>query len=568
MASSRLSRRIVSLALLGAVVTGGQGLARAAAATPGATPVVSPVATPGDASSATWWADAVCYEVFVRSFFDGDGDGIGDLNGLTQRLDYINDGDPATTTDLGATCVWLMPIMAAASYHGYDVTNYYEVEPDYGTEDDFRRFVTEAHRRGVRVLLDLVLNHTSRDHPWFREAAADPTSPYRDWYIFAAEDPGYPGPWGAPAWHPSPARDGYYYGLFWEGMPDLNYRNPAVTAEAQRVSRFWLEEMGADGFRLDAIKHLIEDGRIQENTPATHAWLRDYRAFLDASFPDALTIGEIFDSTAATLVPYFPDQLHAYFNFDPGRQCLTAATSAGGQPVQARVLEALDRLPDQRWAPFLTNHDQPRTMTALGGDVAKAKLAATCLLTLPGLPFVYYGEEIGMTGTKPDERIRTPMQWTAEPAAGFTTGTPWQPLQDDAAAVNVAAQEQDAASLLTHYRRLVNLHTAHPALGHGALLPIETGNRSVIAFLRQSAEETVLVVLNFHRQPQAGVDLSTAPTGLPPGRYHPVALLPADAAFPHLTVGADGLLTGAHALPTLDGRTGYVLRLGAETGQT
>ncbi|MDQ3045297.1 MAG: alpha-amylase family glycosyl hydrolase, partial [Chloroflexota bacterium] len=239
-------------------------------------------ATPATNVSATsnWWDEAVCYEVFVRSFADSDGDGIGDLLGLIDRLDYINDGDPNGGDDLGATCIWLMPVFASTSYHGYDVEDYYTIDPDYGTNEEFTEFITQAHDRGIRVILDLVLNHTSREHPWFQDALANPDSPYRGWYIWADEHPGYNGPWGAPAWHPSPLGDEFYYGIFWEGMPDLNYRNAEVTAEAEKVSAFWLNEMGADGFRLDAIKHLIEDERIQENTPETHEWLRDYRIYL------------------------------------------------------------------------------------------------------------------------------------------------------------------------------------------------------------------------------------------------------------------------------------------------
>src|SRR5215217_2948418 len=390
-----------------------------------ASAVATPVASPVTHSPARW-DDAVCYEVFVRSFYDSDGDGIGNLNGLSARLDYLNDGDPATDDDLGVTCLWLMPIFASPSYHGYDVGDYEAIEPDYGTMDDFARFLALAHRRGLRVILDLPLNHTSNQHPWFQEAFRDPSSPHRDWYIWSAVDPGYPGPAGQTVWHKSPVRDEYYYGLFGEGLPDLNYRNPAVTEMVRTISRFWLSK-GVDGFRLDAIKHMIEDGKTQENTPETHAWLRDYRTFLDAEFPEALTIGEIFNAGASVLEPYYdPEQLHSYFQFEIAGQLLNAAHSGDGGSLVYTIEDALAKQPSQPFATFLTNHDQTRTMTVLAGDVAEAKLAATALLTLPGLPFIYYGEEIGMRGEKPDERLRTPMQWTAGAAGGFTTGQPWQ----------------------------------------------------------------------------------------------------------------------------------------------
>ncbi len=526
---------------------------------------VSQEATPANAGP-TWADDAVCYEVLVRSFADSDGDGIGDLNGLTQKLDYVNDDDPATTTDLGVTCLWLMPIFQATSYHGYDVEDFERVDPDYGTNEDFERLVAEAHWRGIRVILDLVLNHTSRNHPWFQEALNDPASPYRDWYIFSEEDPGYPGPWGAEAWHRSPVREEYYYGVFWGGMPDLNYRNPAVTAEAERISAFWLNEMGADGFRLDAIKHLIENGQEQENTAETHAWLRGYRSFLDATAPEAFTVGEVFGASPFLLAPYYPDQLHSYFGFEVGAQILNAANYGGASGLVSTVEDALDQLPEQRWAPFLTNHDQPRTMTVFNGDVGKAKLAATALLTMPGLPFVYYGEEIGMVGTKPDERIRTPMQWAAGPVNGFTTGDPWQPLQADAETVNVAAQAEDPASLLSHYRRLIQLHTAHPALAHGDFVPLETSESAVAAFLRQSEEETMLVLLNAGTEPAGAVSLSGTETGLAAGIYQMTSLLGATTTA-DLAVEADGSLPDQVLLPILAPLTGYVFQIQIKAGR-
>ena len=520
----------------------------------------TPVEAPPPVSRINWWDDAVCYEIFVRSFFDSDGDGIGDFNGITAKLDYLNDGDPTGGNDLGVTCVWLMPMFESTSYHGYDVVDYGNVEQDYGSNEDFRAFVAAAHERGIRVVLDLVLNHTSIDHPWFQAALRDPESPYRDWYIFADEDPGYLGPWGAQAWHKSPVADEFYYGLFWSGMPDLNFENPAVTAEAERISAYWLTDVGIDGFRLDAIKHLIEDGKVQENTPATHAWLRDYRTFLESTAPTALTIGEIFNASADSLVEYFPDQLHTYFNFAPGQQCLTAAVNGGAMGVEGVVVDALTQIPDQRWAPFLTNHDQARAMNALNGDVDRAKIAAMCLLTMPGLPFVYYGEEIGMSGMKPDERIRTPMQWSAEPTGGFTTDTPWQPFQDDLAEINVAAQSDDPDSLLNLYRELIDLHATHPALGHGDLFPLESGERSVLAFLRQTNTETVLVVLNFGKAEVAGFNLSGSGGLLAPGAYEAVSIFSSDQAETTLTIGDDGNLADL-SLGTVAGRTGYIFQV-------
>ncbi|MGH2530981.1 MAG: alpha-amylase family glycosyl hydrolase [Thermomicrobiales bacterium] len=533
----------------------GPGIAVAHQATP------APAATPVEAGG-EWWHDAVCYEVFVRSFYDSDGDGIGDINGLIESLDYLNDGtDETDGRDLGVDCIWLMPVFESTSYHGYDVVDYQRIDEDYGTNEDFARLVAEAERRGIRIILDLVLNHTSRDHPWFQEALGDPDSPYRDYYIWSDEKPDYKGPWGQEVWHTSPVADEYYYGIFWEGMPDLNYRNPDVTAFAEETTEFWLTEMGVDGFRLDAIKHLIEDGPVQENTPETHDWLRGYGAFVESVAPDALTVGEIFGATPSVLTPYFPDQLDSYFLFQIGETLHAAANFGQAGPFVTAVERAVDGLPDQRFAPFLTNHDQTRSMTLLE-NVDEAKVAALALLTLPGIPFIYYGEEIGMTGTKPDERLRTPMQWTGEATGGFTTGTPWEPLQPNAAEVNVAAQEDDPESLLNHYRRLIHLHRAHPALRHGDFTPLEASERTVAAYLRQTDDEAILVVINFGKEPVDGATLSADASGLAAGAYQGVPLF-GDHGAEMLTVEDGGAMTGYLPLPTLAPTTGYVFALTA-----
>ncbi|HZI41265.1 MAG TPA: alpha-amylase family glycosyl hydrolase, partial [Gemmatimonadaceae bacterium] len=200
--------------------------------------------------SPPWVRGATCYEVFVRSFYDSNGDGVGDLNGLTAKLDYINDGKADSQQSLGARCIWLMPIVESPSYHGYDATDYYKVAHAYGTNDDFKRLVAEAHKRGIRVLVDMVLNHTSNEHPWFQAAMRDTASPYRAWYRWSPTKPSGKGPWGQEVWYKSPVRDEYYYAVFWSGMPDLNYETPAVRAEVKKIARFWLKDMGVDGFRL------------------------------------------------------------------------------------------------------------------------------------------------------------------------------------------------------------------------------------------------------------------------------------------------------------------------------
>ncbi|MDZ4770737.1 MAG: alpha-amylase family glycosyl hydrolase [Chloroflexota bacterium] len=455
---------------------------------------------------ADWWHDTVFYEIFVRSFYDSDGDGVGDFNGVTERLDYLNDGDPATTDDLGVTGLWLMPIMESPSYHGYDVTNYNEVEPDYGTMADFERLVSEAHSRGIRVIIDLPFNHSSREHPWFVESQAG-AEPYNSWYLWEERSPGWKGPQNQTVWHAASGR--YYYALFWEGMPDLNYTNPDVTAEMTRIAQFWLDK-GVDGFRLDGVKHVIEEGRDQENTAATVAWLTDYRAAIRAIDPDALIVAEIWSSTFE-VAPYVESgAVDLAFEFDLATAALQSAGNERASSVRNIQARALRQFNGANYAPFLTNHDQNRVMFGLR-DEDKARTAARLLLTSPGVPFIYYGEEIGMTGAKPDERIRTPMQWTDDDEnAGFTTGRPWQGLQSDLETANVAVQTDQAGSLLDTYRTMIRLRGAL-GLGRGTWRGVESEADAVYSFVHMSDDADApasLVVINLSDEPIADYTLT------------------------------------------------------------
>ncbi|MGQ0815069.1 MAG: alpha-amylase family glycosyl hydrolase [Gemmatimonadota bacterium] len=473
------------------------------------------------AGQSDWRRNGVCYEVFVRSFYDSDGDGVGDLRGLIEKLDYINDGNPTTQRDLGASCIWLMPVAQSPSYHGYDVTNYYAINGDYGTNQDFKQLVTEAHRRGIRILVDLVLNHSSSEHPYFKSALLDSSSPFRDWYTWSTTVRTAPG-WSAPVWHRAGNRNEYYYGLFWSGMPDLNLANPAVTAEAERIARFWLQDMGVDGFRLDAVAHFFEGpGGEVKHAPAVYSWLRDYSAALRRIKPAVYTIGEVWDSMGAVL-KYYPDQLDAYFAFEVADAVFDAARSGSGERLIAAVQRAQREIPDGRWGMFLRNHDQTRTLTELAGDVARNKLAVSLLLTLPGLPFVYYGEEIGMTGQKQDgdPRLRTPMHWSRTPSAGFTRATPWEPLQPDSFTANVEVQDSDPNSLLNHHRRLIHLRTARAALGSGDFVPLLTSTPGALAYLRRTEREVMLVLANLTGQQLSGVSISSGEAVLPAARYN------------------------------------------------
>ena len=495
-------------------------------------------------NSKVWWRDGVCYEVFVRSFADADGDGIGDLRGLTSRLDYINDGNPQTATDLGANCIWLMPISKSMSYHGYDVVDYYHVDPRYGTDDDFRNLVAEAHKRGIHVIVDFVPNHSGSQNPWFQAALRDPGSPYRDWYRWSKALPVQKGPWGQVAWHKSPLRDEYYYGVFWHEMPDLNYQTPAVLAEMKNVTLHWLTDMGADGFRFDAIPYLVEEGAELKHTRGTHDVLRQLGAAIRGVAPTSFTIGEMADGSPEILASYYPDQLDAYFAFNVASGTLEAARTGAAAPFLSTVREANARFPAGRWSPFLSNHDQPRVMTVLANDRARARVAASAMLMLPGLPFVYYGEEIGMIGTKPDEQIRTPMQWSNQPGLGFTSGTPWEAPQADWSVKNVRAQDGDPGSLLNHYRRLIRLRNENAALGTGDLTVGSASDSAVAVFARRAPSETVVVMLNFGPRAisRTEVTLTLAGGAMPTGRLLRIYEDPSGGCPSGLSVGANGPL--------------------------
>jgi alpha-amylase len=495
-----------------------------------------------------WWQGRVFYEVFVRSFYDSSGDGVGDLPGLIEKLDYLQ--------DLGITGLWLMPVTESPSYHGYDVTDYRRINPDYGTQDDFLRLMQAAHARGMAVIIDLVINHTSTQHPWFIRAASDPQSPYSDYYVWADEDPGFRGPDRQQVWHP--LGDRYYYALFWGGMPDLNYENPAVTAEMYDIARFWLEEMGVDGFRLDAAKHIIEDGAQQEHTPATLAWLRDFNDFVQSVKPGALIVGEVWSNSFA-VARYVPDSIPLAFEFDLAAAIIDGVRRRSRDGIVTLQQRALELYPPGQYAAFLTNHDQNRVMTELRGAVGAAKVAASILLTSPGLPFIYYGEEIGMSGQKPDERIRTPMQWTDDPqTAGFTTGTPWQPLDSSYETANVARQDADPDSLLNHYRALIALRQAHPALQDGDLLMVESP-RPVYSFVRHNDDETLLVVINLHTSAISDYALTLAAGPLRHDPHAEVLFGVGDVAPPQ--VNDSGGFAGYVPRPVLLPRSTLVVRL-------
>jgi alpha-amylase len=464
-------------------------------------------ATPTVEVQGSWWKNAVFYEIFVRSFYDSNGDGIGDFNGITEKLDYL--------ANLGINAIWLMPIHPSPTYHGYDVINYFNVNPDYGTLDDFKHLLEEAHQRGMHLIIDLVINHTSNKNPWFVDANNNSDSPYRNWYIWSATDPGYSSPLGNP-WHPG--NQGYYYGIFSNTMPDLNYTNPDVSTEMLKIVKFWLNNVGIDGFRVDAVKYLIEEGQKQENTVSTHTWLKNFYTSYKADNPEAYTVGEVWGAGAFAAKTYI-DQLDEIFSFEMAGGFVNSAMGESNTGMNSAIMFAQKDMPNGPYATFLTNHDQNRVMSVMDGNVDKAKVAAGLMLTSPGTPFIYYGEEIGMEGVKPDEDIRRPMQWNADSNAGFTTGTPWRAPDLNYPQVNVASETGDPNSLLSFYRTFISLRNQHPALMNGSLSLINTDNTGVFANLSFGDAETILIVINLTKSPISNYNINLQGTELQDGSY-------------------------------------------------
>jgi len=469
-----------------------------------------------------WWNDAIFYEIYVRSFYDSDGDGIGDLNGIAQKLDYLNDGDPATSNDLGITGIWLMPIFPSPTQHGYNAIDYYSINPDYGTMNDLNNLIDAAHARGIRVILDLTLNQTSYQHPWFIQSC-DPSSPYRDWYIWSDHDPDYSGYWGQQVWFPY--NGDFYYSTFSAYSPDLNHNNPDVKAEMLNVVRFWLEDVGVDGFRLDAAKHLIEEGENQANTTSTHAWWESFRPFYKSINPQAVTVGEIWDKTAIMAEYLQGDEFDLSFEFYLAGAFISSVNEGAAGDTNYQIEVSNSFIPMLRYAVFLTNHDQDRTMSQLFNDPEKAKVAASLMLTSPGVPFLYYGEELGMQGNVPDDQNRLPMQWSVDQFAGFTTVSPWKPLGTSWERYNVAMETNDPASILSHYRDLIQERNQHAALRVGNLSILATGNNSLYGILRVSQQEALLVLINLSREPVTEFALSLEQSGLAEGSYMPVPIM-------------------------------------------
>jgi len=525
---------------------------------PAATPTtqVAMEETPEPDASEGWWNDAVFYEIFVRSFKDSDGDGIGDFRGIIEMLDYLNDGDPNTDTDLGIGGIWLMPINPSPSYHGYDVTDYQAVNPDYGTMQDFQDLLAACHERGIRVIIDFVVNHTSSEHPWFL-SSKDKSSEYRDWYVWSDTKPTQAGPWGQNAWYES--GESYYYAIFWSGMPDLNYDQPKVTEAMYDATKFWLD-LGVDGFRVDAARYLVEEGIALQDSKGSIEWFQNWRAYYTDINPEAYTIGEVWTDTQVIAKYGQPTRgMQEYFMFDLAGDILGGLFAPDPSRIMKSYLETLEYFPDQQFATFLTNHDQQRVASFFSNKLQRQQLAAFIYLTGPGTPYIYYGEEIGMTGNKPDEYIRTPMQWSAEAHAGFSSAAPWQPLNEGWEELNVAAQNTDPESLLNWYRGLVNLRNRYPALQKGDYIPFTSSCRRLYTVARVLDDEVLLTVANLGVQTLENCTIALEGGNLA-GNWQAEAVW-GEAPFSEITFAEDGSLTDFFVAEMLDGGETFILKL-------
>jgi len=473
-------------------------------------------ATPLPANTSGWWRDQVGYEIFVRSFADSGTDGIGDLKGLTAKLVDLNDGAPAASTNsLGVDFIWLMPIFPSPSYHGYDVTDYRAVNPDYGTLADFDALITEARARHLRVILDMTLNHSSSQHPWFVDSRSGATAARRDWYVWSPTDPGWTAQNGS---HPfrywSPGN--YFYGYFGADMPDLNLRNAAVEAELVDTMKFWLAR-GVSGFRLDAVRYFVENGGAGlMDQGETHAFIQRVRAALQGQYPEALLVAEAWADPEISSTYYGAgNEAQLAFSFGLNDAMVSASQSGYASwlnPMVDRFAAALDPKDRGFEAPFLSNHDGAagRGVGRLGWNSPQARVAAATLMAMPGTPFLYYGDEIGMAGqtTNDDSGVRTPFRWTTSATGtyGFTVGTTttWfenhtGALPAEPAGVELQTQRADPASLYNLFRNLIKLRHAQPPLARGsaARLTPSGGGNGAFAQLRTWQGKRVLFVANY-----------------------------------------------------------------------
>jgi len=498
-----------------------------------------------------WYKDAIFYEVYVRGFYDSNGDGIGEFRGLTAKLEYLE--------WLGIDCIWLLPFYESPLRDGgYDISDYYRVLPEHGTLNDLREFLTAAHAKGIRVIADLVINHTSDRHPWFQEARSSPDSPKHNWYVWSDTDQKYPEARiiftdaERSNWTWDEEAGAFYWHRFFSHQPDLNYDNPEVQQAILDVVSFWLD-LGIDGFRVDAVPYLFQrEGTNCENLPETHAFLIKLRTFVDEYYPNSLLLAEA-NQWPEDVVQYFGEgnEFHMAYHFPIMPRLFMALRQEDRRPI-VEILERTPIIPEGcQWGMFLRNHDEltlemvtdeerdylyeeyakdqrmrlnvgirRRLAPLMENGRRRIELLHALLFSLPGSPFLYYGDEIGMgdniyLGDR--DGVRTPMQWTADRNAGFSQADfarLYFPVIMDPVygyqAVNVEAQQRYSTSLLNWIREMIQLRKRHPVFGRGALSFIKPQNRKVFAFVRTCLDETVLCVFNLSQFAQP-VELDLKP---------------------------------------------------------
>ena len=491
-----------------------------------------------------WYKHAIVYQVHVRTFYDSNGDGIGDFRGLDEKLDYLS--------DLGINTIWLMPFFPSPLRDdGYDIADYYSVHSSYGTLEDFKKFLVSAHERQIKVIIEMVLNHTSDQHPWFQESRSSQDNPRRDWYVWSNSDTGY-----ADAriifldtemsnWAWDTVSKSYYWHRFFSHQPDLNYDHPAVQAEMWNVMKFWLE-LGVDGFRLDAVPYLVErEGTNCENLPETHAILKELRRKLDEQFPGKMLLAEA-NQWPADLRPYFGggDEFHMAFHFPLMPRMFMGVKLEDRKPI-TEILRQTPEIPAScQWCLFLRNHDEltlemvndverdymndsyaqdkamrlnlgirRRLAPLLDNDRRRIELMNGMLMSLPGTPSIYYGDEIGMgdnINLGDRNGVRTPMQWSGGWNGGFSAADPeklYSPLIQDpvygSPAVNVLSQKRTQHSLLNWMGRLIAVRKTTGAFGSGSIEFLYPGNQRILAYVRELGDEKILVVNNLSNAAQA-----------------------------------------------------------------
>jgi alpha-glucosidase len=483
-----------------------------------------------------WWKHGIIYQIYPRSFYDSSGDGIGDIPGITLKLDYLS--------DLGIDAIWLSPVNTSPMHDfGYDICDYQGIDPIFGTINDFQDLIDNAHKRDIRIIMDLALNHTSYLHPWFVESACSRDSKKRDWYIWHDGKKGRPpnnwkSTYLASAWEWHEATGQYYLHSFLREQPDVNWHNPKLKEAMLGVLQFWLDR-GVDGFRLDVVNWFAKDrrfrsnpliinpfsnkaGKYSRNRPESHDIIKEIRNITN-KYDHRMLVGEVFTyppgdpSLSANYLGNGSDELHLSFDFS------LIYRSWNAQKYYQCIKHWYSHIPENGWpCNVLSNHDQPRNYNRLKDDAdadKRARVSAMLLLTLRGTPFMYYGEEIGMKNIKiPRNRItdpagkkfwpfyagrdlcRTPMQWSAGANAGFTNGNLWLPVDMDFKKVNVELQEKNNYSLLNYYKNLINIRKQKKSLTHGTWKPAAKGLHGILAYFREFGNETVCIALNFTKK--------------------------------------------------------------------